>query len=170
MTRMPVGGALTVGYEGRIHELHYEAHIRATLATTEPIGFDGLWDTGATNTVVTKEVVDALGLVQTGVKDVYTPQGHHITPSYIVDICFPGSKLEFNSIEVTLGVLGNCKVLIGMDIICFGDFSVTNKDGLTVMSFRVPSSQKIDYVQRMNDDEKRFASLSKTKQRKLRTR
>ena len=37
-------------------------------------------------------------------------------------------------------------MLIGMNIITKGDFAVTNYQGNTTMSFRVPSLQKIDFV------------------------
>ena len=36
--------------------------------------------------------------------------------------------------------------LIGMNIISQGDFAITNFEGKTTMSFRVPSLQKIDFV------------------------
>ena len=37
-------------------------------------------------------------------------------------------------------------VLIGMDIITSGDFSVSNYNGKTVFTFRTPSQERIDYV------------------------
>jgi len=40
--------------------------------------------------------------------------------------------------------------LIGMDVITLGDFSITNHNGITCMSFRVPSSHEIDYVKNPN--------------------
>jgi uncharacterized protein YecA (UPF0149 family) len=43
-----------------------------------------------------------------------------------------------------LGVNGP-DVLIGMDIICSGDFAVTNKGGKTVFSYRYPSISPIDF-------------------------
>ena len=38
------------------------------------------------------------------------------------------------------------QLLIGMDIIGLGDFAVTNADGKTTFSFRVPSVEEIDFV------------------------
>jgi len=52
--------------------------------------------------------------------------------------------------EVTVSecnLLGS-DVLIGMDIIGNGDFAVTNLDGKTVFSFRLPSRERIDFVKR----------------------
>ncbi|MCY7409416.1 MAG: SEC-C domain-containing protein [Chitinophagales bacterium] len=36
-----------------------------------------------------------------------------------------------------------------MDIIAMGDFSITNLDGNTCMSFRMPSLHEIDYVKNL---------------------
>lgn len=44
-------------------------------------------------------------------------------------------------------------LLIGMNIITKGDFVVTNYQGSTVMTFRVPSLQKIDFVAEITDEQ-----------------
>ena len=36
--------------------------------------------------------------------------------------------------------------LIGMDIINRGDFAVSNRDGATTFSFRIPSIESFDFV------------------------
>ena len=36
-------------------------------------------------------------------------------------------------------------VVIGMDDICKGDLAVTNKDGRTTFSFRIPSEEEINF-------------------------
>jgi len=43
-------------------------------------------------------------------------------------------------------VVGDAEALIGMDIIGKGDFAVTNKDGKTTFTFRIPSIECIDFV------------------------
>ncbi len=48
------------------------------------------------------------------------------------------------------GINPNCEALIGMDVITLGDFSITNHNGSTCMSFRVPSGHEIDYVKNLN--------------------
>ncbi len=47
--------------------------------------------------------------------------------------------------------------LLGMDVIALGDFSITNVDGRTWMSFRFPSRVGIDYV--VEEDRARFAGV-----------
>jgi len=107
--------------------------------------YQGIWDTGATNSVITKKVIDELELKPTGAKEVYHAQGKTIANSYLVNIILPNQVTIF-AINVTEGVLNEIDVLIGMDIITLGDFSITNKNRKTVMSFRVPSCKEIDYV------------------------
>lgn len=51
--------------------------------------FQALWDTGATNSVITKVVVDKLGLSPIGMGRVYTPQGEAITNMYLVNLLLP---------------------------------------------------------------------------------
>ena len=55
--------------------------------------------------------------------------------------------MQFRGLPVNLGRLsGEAEVLIGMDIINRGDFAVTNRDGRTKFSFRIPSQADIDFV------------------------
>ena len=53
--------------------------------------FQALWDTGATNSVITKVVVDKLGLSPIGMGRVYTPQGEAITNMYLVNLLLPNN-------------------------------------------------------------------------------
>jgi hypothetical protein len=43
-------------------------------------------------------------------------------------------------------------MLIGMDIITFGDFSVSNFNNKTVFTFRIHSKEKLDFVPQANID------------------
>ena len=45
---------------------------------------------------------------------------------------------------------GGFGVIVGMDVICHGDFAITNVSGETWISFRTPSCQAIDYVDEAN--------------------
>jgi hypothetical protein len=54
---------------------------------------------------------------------------------------------------------GGVGALIGMDIISKGDFSITNVNGLTCMSFRIPSMVIIDYV--LESNKKQYGNISR---------
>ena len=48
------------------------------------------------------------------------------------------------SVEVMESDFEDIDVLIGMDIIVFGDFLITNKDGKTTFQFRTPSEGEVE--------------------------
>lgn len=109
--------------------------------------FKAIWDTGATNTVITQRVIDDCGLKPISMTKVNTASGQSTTEIYLVSIGLP-NKVGISELRVTRGVVaGDAEVLIGMDIIGAGDFAVTNKDGHTAFSFRVPSCECIDFVE-----------------------
>jgi hypothetical protein len=76
---------------------------------------------------------------------VHTASGTDIVPTFYVSIGLP-NKIVIPVLQVTQGVLTGTDVLVGMDIINSGDFAVTNRDGKTVFSFRMPSVECIDFV------------------------
>lgn len=105
-----------------------------------------IWDTGATNSVITKKVADDLGLQIVSFTTVNHAKGksEHV-PVYRVNIELP-NHVGFIGISVSEGELAGADVLIGMDIITKGDFAVSNYNGHTTYSFRIPSTEKIDFV------------------------
>jgi predicted aspartyl protease len=108
--------------------------------------FAAIWDTGATGSVITKKVVDDCGLKPIGIVKVSTASGEATTSVYFASVFLPNS-VAFPQVRMLEGkIAGDVEVLIGMDIISQGDFAVTNKDGKTVFSFRIPSIERIDFV------------------------
>jgi hypothetical protein len=106
--------------------------------------FTAIWDTGATNTVITKKVADTVQLAPTGVTTARGVGGERIANSYLINIALP-NEVGLTAIPVTEGILGETgDVLIGMDIISHGDFVITNNQK-TVMSFRMPSHKTIKF-------------------------
>jgi predicted aspartyl protease len=107
--------------------------------------FTAIWDTGATNTVITQKVVDACGLKPIGMTQTRTANGLANCEVYLINIVTTNS-VGWSNIRVTKGDITGTDVLIGMDIITMGDFAITNKDGKTCFSFRTPSMQTIDFA------------------------
>jgi hypothetical protein len=107
--------------------------------------FVALWDTGATNSGITEKVAKALGLVSAGKTPVHGVNGLAEVPYYVVEIILPGN-MHFVRIVTECKSAGDWDVLIGMDIMNHGDFSVSNFNGTTTFSFRVPSRAVTDYV------------------------
>ncbi|MEW6235740.1 MAG: aspartyl protease family protein [Candidatus Omnitrophota bacterium] len=110
------------------------------------VEFWAIWDTGATKSLITNVVVEKLKLKPIGVARVCTASGENISNKYIVNIGLP-NKVGVPEVIVTEGILtDSVDVLIGMDVIVMGDFAITNKNGKTVFSFRMPSLETIDFV------------------------
>jgi hypothetical protein len=112
--------------------------------------FNAIWDTGATASVITQAVVDKCGLKPTGMIQVHGVHGTDVAETYAVNIGLP-NLVRFKMLTVTKGKLvGGAEALIGMDIITAGDFSISNYNGRTIMSFRVPSIEDRDFVKDLN--------------------
>lgn len=108
--------------------------------------YTAIWDTGATNSVISKRVADELGLHPFTFATVNHAGGKsNRVPVYRVNIELP-NQVGFIGINVSEGVLAGANVLIGMDIITRGDFAVSNYNGHTTFSYRVPSMEKVDFV------------------------
>ena len=102
-----------------------------------------VWDTGATNTIISSAVIDALGLKPVRQTQIEGVGGCMDSSVYKINIYVDGC-LEFTGIEALSGDIGDYDVIIGMDIITLGDFVITNKDDQTWFAFRYPSSEHIE--------------------------
>ena len=117
--------------------------------------FEAIWDTGATNTVISEKLAHELNLTPIGIAKVGTAGGVIEVNKYILGLKLP-NNLQIQNVMVTAGKLGNnTDFLIGMDIITLGDFSVTNVNGKTTFSFRFPSCETINYVQQAKELQKK---------------
>lgn len=108
----------------------------------------GLWDTGASGCAITQKTINSLSLkpIRTGVAG-RDASGEKEVNLYLLNLYLPNNIVIPNIHAV------NCTnesedfgILIGMDVITLGDFSVTNVNGLTSFSFRIPSVKEIDYT------------------------
>ena len=121
----------------------------------------GVWDTGAKTSSVHKRIVNELGLYAVNDWTMQTANGIAIVTTYFVDITLPNNVMVSN-ILVSASDLGDeTDVLIGMDIISQGDFSISNVNGSTTFSFRIPSVKEIDYVKEANDTNRCLPSENK---------
>lgn len=110
------------------------------------------WDTGATNTCISKNVVKQLGLIPCGQRPMKTPSGDILANEYRIDIKLQNENVYLENVYVVDSKIGDqgIDLLIGMDIINLGDFSVSNFDNKTVFTFRIPSESVTDYVKVLN--------------------
>lgn len=124
-----------------------------------------LWDTGATMSGITKRLANMLGLEPFSMTSITTAGGVvSDVPVYKIDFIlsnensfgFPNNvsldvenNVHFFNINVTeLPNNNSFDFLVGMDVITLGDFSITNKNSCSCVSFRIPPDPLfyIDYV------------------------
>lgn len=152
---MPVLAFTTSATSGLLNVLNNKCEISTAwdprTGGSQPtfVTFDAIWDTGATHSAITQKVIDDCGLVPTGIARVHGVHGVAQTDTYLVNIALP-NKLVFFGVRVTKGDFVGGDILIGMNIINKGDFAVTNHNGTTKFSFRVPSQGHIDFVQEID--------------------
>jgi predicted aspartyl protease len=130
--------------------------VPSTSESLPTVKVKGLWDTGATGSVITKAVADSIGIQPTGRKIVHHANGSDEVNTYLVNFVLPGNVV-ITGVNATEGKLSGIDILIGMDVISLGDFSITNYKGKTVMSFRVPSCHEIDYIKHIQEVNERAA-------------
>ncbi len=78
---------------------------------------------------------------------IQTPSGEDVRPLYLVDVILRNNVriTDLRVIGTEIGKQG-IDLLIGMDIIGMGDFAVSNHEGKTVFTYRIPSQATTDYV------------------------
>lgn len=153
----PQGKAFTTSSRVRRNVLRNEVYITKAFnptAISKPISpqslaakkYIAIWDTGATNTIITQKVVNDCGLKPIGMAQLNTANDKRDSLVYLVAIFLPNQVFipELSVTEAT--VTSDAEILIGMDIMGNGDFAVTHKDNKTVFSFRMPSLERIDFT------------------------
>ena len=108
--------------------------------------FQAIWDTGATNTAISENVINTCGLKPVGMTLVGFGGGEKMCETFLINIGLPNG-IGFPNVLANKAKTGpEADLLIGMDIIGWGDFAITNKNGQTMFSFRCPSVTQIDFV------------------------
>ena len=116
--------AFTIDYSQRKREIITKCKIKNRLEDSPPLEGSALWDTGATSSVVSKSFAKKLQLKPIRRGKIQDIHGHRTVDVYLADIwlsnemTYPGWNFLENDI------VGKVDVLIGMDIIGNGDFSI----------------------------------------------
>jgi hypothetical protein len=163
--RYPTFG-FTTKANGIVRELVNQVHVSEIYdpnsGLPEPVKrpYNAIWDTGATNTVISPKVVQDLLVQPSGRVTVQAVgaggQVHEFdTYTYLVNIYLP-NHVVIVDVRASEGSVAGGDLLLGMDIISSGDFAITNHNGQTWWSFRVPSNEGIDFVKEIEDYKKRY--------------
>lgn len=136
--------SFTVSYNGLVNRIIHDITL---INEDKSIVVPALWDTGATNSCISHDVVNRLLLLPTGTINNATTSGIVLQKTY--NLTFKISEITINDLLVVESEIGlqGIDVLIGMDVIQHGDFSISNFNGRTTLSFRCPSNGIVDFVE-----------------------
>lgn len=106
-----------------------------------------IWDTGATNSVISEALFRQMGLPTLSMAPVSGVTGNSQLPVTLIDIGLLNG-VRVPNVRVSVASVPGFDVLIGMDIISIGDFAVTQANGQTMFSFMYPPGSKhIDFTE-----------------------
>lgn len=144
--------AFSTIFDGSSRQLYNDVSI---LSNGNSVTVKALWDTGATMSAISHSVASDLNLISIGKQIVSTPTGKKEVTTHCVDVVLP-NNVRFEGLIVIDSEIGSqlaggkpIGMLVGMDIICHGDFAVTNHNGKTIFTYRCPSTNSIDFVKQI---------------------
>jgi gag-polyprotein putative aspartyl protease len=141
--------AFTTAFPGRTSYLFSKVEISKGTKVGEVVSMYptlALWDTGANGSCISTDVVKALGLKEVRKTFVRTAGGDVVQKVYEVCIHLPNDVSVNVDVTEIPALSGGMEALIGMNIIGLGDFAISNFEGRTQMTFRVPSVANADYT------------------------
>ena len=150
----PTFHAFTIQFDRRVARITTQVELCKAFDPHHPpdppfphLETSALWDTGATRSVVTRSTAQAIGLDPTGATTIHHAGGTSQVSTYLVNFILPNHVgVSFVQVSECPDDAGAFGAIVGMDIISQGDLCITNPDNRTVMSFRFPSIEAIDYV------------------------
>lgn len=136
--------AFTIGYD----EIRLRAISKITISNEgSSVEVDAKWDTGASTSCISTRIAADLGLLPERKATVFSADSVTETNAYRVNIILPNGHVCDDILVFGVALKNhNVDALIGMDIITQGDFSVSNYNGKTTFTFRIPSQGVIDFT------------------------
>jgi hypothetical protein len=136
--------------------------------------FKGIWDTGASCTIINSRIISELGLQPSGRTKVSAvgdggKVNEYLTDTYYINVALP-NKVIMVGVVAAKGELSGGDALLGMDIISSGDFAVTNVGRKTKLSFRTPSVEEIDFVKEIQEFNSHYGQVNLSSDEKRRRR
>ena len=166
MAKVPLM-AFSVRYTGRMSTLTVDVRI-SEHEGDPPAGFGhddmhlvkAIVDTGATGSSITEKLARDLNLTQTGVGFL---SGIGVEDqrcrTFTMDVGMPNNVLIVGQKISEVPLLKGGDFLLGMDILSLGDLAITeHPDGSTLLSFRIPHGNPIDFVEISNQESSRLSA------------
>ena len=115
-----------------------------------------IWDTGASQTVITHRIMSHLNLTPIATEIVYGINSQQMVDVVAISIKLPNGLLIPDIRVFVCDIPSPIDMLIGMDVIQRGDFHISNTGGRTLFSFVIPSlpeqlnlAQKADVMNKL---------------------
>jgi predicted aspartyl protease len=126
-----------------------EAEVFNSSQNQNVLKVNALWDTGAMLSAITPEIANKLNLVSVNRIKINGIGGYSIADIVRVSIRLP-NLIELNNARISvINLVKDVDMLIGMDIIQLGDFSISNGEGKTLFTFVMPPfKQKTDLYEK----------------------
>jgi predicted aspartyl protease len=115
-----------------------EAELYEVSQSKKIIKVRALWDTGAMLSAITPEVAQSLNLIPFNRVKVNGINNISMADMVKVSIRLPNLVVVNNTNVSVCNLVKDVDLLIGMDIMQFGDFSMCNGGGKTLFSFAMP--------------------------------
>lgn len=137
--------SFTITYNGITNRIKSDAFVSKPESSGK-VKLKALWDTGATQCVISEKYAQTIGLSKVGEATMNHAGGFSKVNVYIADIELLNKVVVKDVKLLSTQSINDFDMIIGMNVITLGDFCITNKDKKTVVSFRYPSESKIDFV------------------------
>jgi hypothetical protein len=125
-------------------EREYSGHVDKILSSVEVVSVEdpvrsekciGVWDTGAMLTMITPNICSGLNLTQidkTFISGVHS--GKKEVPVVLIDLILE-DKIRIPSVRAAVSEIPDLDMLIGIDVIQQGDFSISTVNHKTLFKF-----------------------------------
>jgi len=118
-------------------------------STRKGIKAMALWDTGASGSAITPILAQRMNLIPINRVKVNGINNTSMADVVKVSIGLPNMVMVEEVNVMVCNLVKDVDLLIGMDIILLGDFSISNGDGKTLFSFAIPPFEnKTDYYEK----------------------
>ena len=141
-------------YKVNFHEdslkyvLKTNVHIRNAFDLKRVAQCQAIWDTGAVYSAITAQYAKELGPTPLETVKAVSASGQFDARLYLIRIEIEGLGLSIVAEALECGLLQDDKevgLLIGMNVISKGDLMISNQDGKTSLSFRIPPDERIEF-------------------------
>lgn len=120
--------------------------------SSNSLSTDALWDTGASMSAITPEILRRLNVTPIDKKEIAGVHKTQAVDVALITIELPNGVIKKNIKVAVCDITFKVGLILGMDIISLGDLALSNGNNQTLISFASPPFQeKIDFNKKQNE-------------------